>query len=198
MKFFGHLEEKPRPGSSYRQKGREEGGEDRLTTSEFTRLVEQHEGLVYTVCYQLVRDPFTAQDLCQETFLTAWSSIDQCDPGSYRPWLARIASNKALDYLKRASTRREQPAEVLPETLVDGPEDLALARAGAEALRTRIRSLEPPYREVAELALLQELPPGEIARRLGRREKTVYTQLSRAKNQLRTALREEERHEPPD
>ena len=154
-----------------------------MNTSEFTALVEQYEKLVYTVCFQLVRDPFTAQDLCQETFLSAWQGIDRCDPGSYRPWLARIATNKALDYLKKASTRMEAPTEILPEQSVDGPE---------------LRVIAPPYREVAELSLLQDLLPGEIAARLNRPEKTVYTQLSRVKKQLQKSLRKEVPYGPSD
>ena len=174
------------------------GGEIQLNTSEFTALVEQYEKLVYTVCFQLVRDPFTAQDLCQETFLSAWQGIDRCDPGSYRPWLARIATNKALDYLKKASTRMEAPTEILPEQPVDGPELRVIADAGAAALEARIRALSPPYREVAELSLLQDLLPGEIAARLNRPEKTVYTQLSRVKKQLQKSLRKEVPYGPSD
>ena len=35
-------------------------------------MVRTYQGLVYTVCYQLVQDQDTAQDLAQETFLAAW------------------------------------------------------------------------------------------------------------------------------
>ena len=187
FELFYFSEEKLLPLSSYRQKGPRKAVRQ-LNTSEFTSLVQAHEKLVYTVCYQLTRDPFAAQDLCQETFLTAWHSIDRCDPASYRPYLARIASNKALDYLKRASTRHEEPVEILPETGVPGPEDELLSQDGEHALRSRILALPEPYRQVAEMNLLEELPPGEIAKQLGRSEKTVYTQLSRAKEQLRRGI----------
>ena len=51
-----------------------------LTNQEFTELMRQYQKLVYTVCLQFVRDPHTAEDLTQDTFLSAWSSIDRCDP----------------------------------------------------------------------------------------------------------------------
>ena len=49
-----------------------------MTTQEFTALVRQYQGLVYTVCHQLVPDEGVAQDLAQETFLAAWRAIDRC------------------------------------------------------------------------------------------------------------------------
>ena len=64
-----------------------------LTTLEFSALVQKYQGLVYTVCHQLVPDAGDAQDLAQETFLAAWRAIDRCPPGYEKQWLARIASN---------------------------------------------------------------------------------------------------------
>ena len=42
-----------------------------LTNLEFTELMRQYQKLVYTVCLQFVRDPHTAEDLTQDTFLSA-------------------------------------------------------------------------------------------------------------------------------
>ena len=43
-----------------------------VTTAEFSELVRQYERLVYTICYQFVHDHQTAEDLAQETFLSAY------------------------------------------------------------------------------------------------------------------------------
>ena len=77
-----------------------------MTTLEFSALVQKYQGLVYTVCHQLVPDAGDAQDLAQETFLAAWRAIDRCPPGYEKQWLARIASNKAKDHLRSAWVRR--------------------------------------------------------------------------------------------
>ena len=58
------------------------------------------------ICRQLVADEGYAQDLTQETFLSAWRSMDRCPAGYEKQWLARIASNKAKDYLRSAWARR--------------------------------------------------------------------------------------------
>lgn len=161
-----------------------------MTQREFTQLVEQYERLIYTICYQLTQNHHTAQDLTQETFLAAFRRIDTCDPVAYRPWLSRIAVNKAKDYLKRAATRRETPTELLPETDArDGPEALLIQAISVQELHRRIASLKQPYRDVAILFFLEELSIAQIAKRLNRPEKTVYTQLSRAKALLQTTLK---------
>lgn len=160
-----------------------------MTQKEFEQLVRQHEKLIYTVCYQLTQNHHTAQDLTQETFLAAYRRIDACDSAHYRPWLTRIAVNKAKDYLK-AAARRELPAETLPETAArDGPEELLLQGLGEADLRRRIRTLKEPYRAPAVLFFLEERSIPDIAKALNRPEKTVYTQLSRAKKLLQTALK---------
>ena len=66
-----------------------------MNAAQFESFVNQYEKLVYTVCWQLVRDRELAQDLSQETFLSAWRSIERCPEGHEAQWLARIAANKA-------------------------------------------------------------------------------------------------------
>lgn len=77
-----------------------------MNNREFEALVRQYEKLVFTVCYQLVKDYGEAQNLTQETFLSAYQHIDDCLNGNYKPWLIRIASNKAKDFLKSAYHRK--------------------------------------------------------------------------------------------
>ena len=153
-----------------------------MTTLEFDRLVRQYQGLVYTVCHQLVPDVGEAQDLTQETFLAAWRSIDRCPPGFEKQWLARIASNKAKDYLRSAWVRRVNTPgdEVLalegapPES---DPEQQVLETLGEEELTRRI------------LALREQHTAAEAARLCGRPQKTVEAQVYRAKKMLAAQLR---------
>ena len=77
-----------------------------MNTLEFDRLVQKYQSLVYTICHQLVPDEGDAQDLTQETFLAAWRNMSRCPVGYEKQWLARIASNKAKDYLRSAWARR--------------------------------------------------------------------------------------------
>ena len=47
-----------------------------MTSDEFSQLVRQYERLVYTICYQFTKDHQLAEDLAQETFLSAYTHRD--------------------------------------------------------------------------------------------------------------------------
>lgn len=169
-----------------------------MTTLEFTAMVQQYQGLVYTVCHQLVPDPDTAQDLAQETFLAAWRAIERCPPGYEKQWLARIAANKAKDHLRSAWVQRVNAPgdDVLAlESAPPGsdPEQQALEQAGAEELREMILQLREPYRTPCRLCLLEERSISEASRLCGRPEKTISAQLSRARRMLREQLQQRQK-----
>ena len=131
-----------------------------MTTLEFNALVRQYQGLVYTVCHQLVPDEGDAQDLAQETFLAAWRAIDRCPPGYEKQWLARIASNKAKDYLRSAWVRRvNTPGDdiLALEGAPPGsdPEQQVLDAMSEETLTEKILGMREPYRTPCRLMLLE-------------------------------------------
>lgn len=169
-----------------------------MTNAQFAGLVEQYQRLVYTVCYQLVQDHQLAEDLTQDTFVSAFTHMDSCPPEHYKPWLARIAANKARDHLKSAWARRVSAPgdDGMPQApppgaaAPPGPEDLTVTRDEAEAIRAMVRSLKEPYLKVSVLYFLEERSVEEISRALRRPPKTVHTQLFRAKKMLQQKIRE--------
>ena len=165
------------------------------TNAWFSELVGQYERLVYTVCFQLVRNPHAAEDLTQEAFLAAYTHRQSCPTGYERQWLCRIAVNKAKDYLQSAYVRHTVLAagEELPLLSPSPPpEELALVRSGVSEIRRRIETLREPYRQVCRLYFLEEKKPEEIALALGRPVKTVHTQIARARQILRSQLERRE------
>lgn len=161
-----------------------------ISKERFTELVLQYERLVYTVCFQLVRDAAAAEDLTQETFLSAYIHRESMPEGYERQWLSRIAVNKAKDHLQSAWSRRTvlPGEEELARGLAPPAEELALRRSAAADIQRAVRELKEPYGQVCRLCLLEERSPEEAAASLGRPVKTVYTQLTRGKKLLREAL----------
>ena len=160
--------------------------------------MRQYQRLIYTVCYQFVHDPHTAEDLTQDTFLSAFSAIDRCEPQYYKAWLVRVAANKCKDHLKSSWVRRvEAPGDdALPEPRgaplgdAQDPIEQLTERAGAAEVETMVRSLREPYGSVATMYLLEQKPVPVIAQALGRPEKTVQNQIFRAKVILRRQIEE--------
>lgn len=152
-------------------------------------MVQTYQALVYTVCHQLVPDVGEAQDLTQETFLAAWRAIDRCPPGFEKQWLARIASNKAKDYLRSAWARRVNTPgdEVL--ALEGAPPDLqpeqrVLDALGEKELTRMILDLREPYKTPCRLVLLEQHTAAQAAALCGRPQKTVEAQVYRARKML--------------
>jgi len=169
-----------------------------VTNAQFAGLVEQYQRLVYTVCYQLVQDHQLAEDLTQDTFVSAFTHMDSCPPEHYKPWLARIATNKARDHLKSAWARRVSAPgdDGMPQSpppgaaAPPGPEDLTVTEDEAAAIRQMVRELKEPYLQVSVMYFLEERSVEEISRALRRPPKTVHTQLFRAKKMLQQKIRE--------
>ena len=168
-----------------------------MTNQEFTALVAAYERLVYTVCLRLVRDPAAAEDLTQETFLSAYTHRESCPKGFERQWLARIAANKAKDALQSAYARHTllPGDEAMPPGLSPPAEDLAVANSERAAITQIIENLREPYRRVCVLHFLQERTPEETAKLLGRPVKTVRTQISRGRLQIQEQWNRRSSHE---
>ena len=163
-----------------------------LTKEQFSALVSSYERLVYTICRQMVRDPAAAEDLCQETFLAAWQHCGSCPEGFEKQWLARIATNKAKDFLQSAYERHTLLTE--PDGFSSlsragpEPEDEVLASMEADSVRELIFSLRETYRAPCVLFFLEDKTAAETAKRLHRPEKTVRTQIRRAQMLLRAQI----------
>lgn len=150
---------------------------------------------MFGICYQMVRDYQEAQNLAQEAFLSAYRHLESCPTEHVKPWLVRIATNKAKDYLKSAYARRVAVCEdeaflKLPASQVT--EDTVISLEAAREVRGRIEALREPYLKVSRLFFLEERSVEEISGLLGRPKKTVQTQLSRARAMLQGELREED------
>ena len=168
-----------------------------MTKQEFSGLVAQYERLVYTICFQLVQNAAAAEDLTQETFLSAYLHAQTCPKGYERQWLGRIAANKCKDHLQSAWSRHvDLPGdEGMPPGLSPPAEETALRKAEIQDALGAIEALPEPYGAVCRLCLLEERSAEEAALQLGRPVKTIYTQLNRGKKILRGMLERRDGHD---
>lgn len=157
------------------------------------QALDQYEKLIFSLCYRMTNHYFDAQDLTQETFLAYYQSLDTFDGVHEKAYLAKIATNKCLDYLKRAD-RRMVPAEdtVITTNMpaAPPPEKQVLEDMVQEELRGLCGSLSPPYDQVAELHFCRGMTAKQIAQKTGSKLKTIQTQIGRAKKQLQKRYRD--------
>jgi len=159
------------------------------------RLINQYQNLIFSICLKLTGDYFAAEDLTQETFVSAYEHWQNFDGEFEKAWLARIATNKCLDY-KRASARRQIPTEEgeLPQGSTkekDDPLEQVMNREIMERFKRQCEALSPPYNEVALQHFVRGQTANEIAGISGESVNTVKTRIRRAREMLRKTFGKE-------
>jgi RNA polymerase sigma factor (sigma-70 family) len=154
----------------------------------FSELVRQHRQGVINVVYRMCGDAELAEDAAQDAFIKAWQNLYRYQPRSpFRNWLYRIATNTALDLLRR---RRETvDIDLVPiKTTQPGPEAVNLTQERAILIQNAVMDLSPASRSVLILREYEGLSYLEIADTLGIPLGTVMSRLNYARKQLRKSL----------
>jgi len=151
----------------------------------FESLFRQHQAAVYRWIVRIIRDSASAEDLTVETFLRAYRSHARFRAdGNFEAWLRRIATNAALDHLRKARVHVELPDD-LP---ADPTPDAAEQNESRVAIRSAFASLAPRLRIVVQLGLVEEESYRTIANALGISEAAVKLRMFRAVRILRKKL----------
>ena len=153
----------------------------------FAELVRRHQDAVFRFVLRMVGSRDEALDLTQDAFVRAWQALPQWQPeAQFRTWLFRIASNAALDALRR---RRMVTFEPLGETFEvaagdPDPEKRLELKQRVAALGASLARLSAEHREILLLREVENLSYGEIGAVLGLSEGTVKSRLARARGAL--------------
>ncbi len=150
------------------------------------RLLAEHGREIQAVAYLILRDRDDASDVLAETLETAWERASSIrNPGALRPWLLRVATNRALS--RRRSQGRVVTLESVPEPSAD---DLARDVSIRLSLSAAVATLPPRTRAAVALRYYADLSVEDVAAAMGTRPNTVKTQLREALTRLRAALDE--------
>ncbi|TXC81544.1 sigma-70 family RNA polymerase sigma factor [Luteibaculum oceani] len=161
----------------------------------FAEIFARYKGYVFHLVLQMIRDHDIAEDLLIEIFTKAFSKLHTFQPrSSFSSWLATIAKNHTLDYL-----RKKRPKKVSLDAALDTDDDAPFLELKDEnpiaidqmiikernnKLRRIVETLKPKYRTLIELRYYQELSYDEIAQKLNIPLGTVKAQLFRARDLL--------------
>lgn len=174
----------------------------------FALLVREHSSAILRLALRLLPSRESAEDVAQETFLRAYSSLARYNPRyPFRPWLYRIASNLCIDALRRRGA--EPPSMPMDEAAEESVLERGAAAAGGvgswtpcvgdpvleferaevtAAVRAAVRSLAPEYRLLVVMAHFEGMKNDEIAQATGLSLSVVKNRLYRARRMLRRKL----------
>jgi RNA polymerase sigma factor (sigma-70 family) len=166
------------------------GSESQMTVEALRRhrpevlddLLERYGREIQGVAYLILRDRAAAEDVVVDTLLSALDHGDQLrDPDRLRPWILRIATNKALGV--RRSSGRVVQLHVVPDRPAprrDEDERLALLAC--------VDRLAPRTRAAVVLRYYADMSVRDVAEALGTSENTVKTQIREALATMRGTL----------
>ncbi len=154
----------------------------------FGELVRRYREGVVNLVYRMCGDANLAEDVAQEAFIRAWQHLPRYQPRSpFRNWLYRIATNLAIDAVRRE--RETVDVDALPLASSDqGPEAAVESQERGELVRQAVLALPTASRAALVLREYGGLSYREIAGTLGIPMGTVMSRLNYARTLLREAL----------
>ncbi|HKK21703.1 MAG TPA: RNA polymerase sigma factor [candidate division Zixibacteria bacterium] len=155
----------------------------------FGKLVALMMNRTVALTYRMTGDMDAAEDLAQDTFVSAWQNLGGFKGAAkFESWIYRIASNKSLNYLKRAG-RSTDIETVMEAQSDDNPERAFSQKELRRDMLEFMGSLPPQQRLVFELHFYQERTFEEIASMTDKAHGTVKTLYREAVKKLREAAR---------
>ena len=176
----------------------------------FANLIRRYEGKIFRLAQHITQNREDAEDVLQETFLKAYTHLDQFQGNSkFYTWIVRIAVNQALMKLRKRKTDRTVSMDEGIDTGEDivareiatwdpSPEEQYGREELAEILDSAVQSLAPPYRTVFVLRDIEDLSTEETAAALDLSVPAVKSRLLRARLQLREKLTKFFKHKGDD
>ena len=162
---------------------------------EFAVLFEEYSAPIFNYVLRMVGDHDRAADITQDTFIKAYRKLDTVtEATSTRSWLYRIATNTAIDDMRRrrmlvrAVDDEDQPAFANEPDRGPGPEAQVMAGTLDERVQRALMTLRPNHRQCLLLSDLEDMAPQQIGEVMGISYAAVRTLLCRARGEMRRAL----------
>lgn len=157
-----------------------------------TRFIQQNLRRVFLLIYRIVGNPEDAQDLTQETFIKALQRRGQLkDLEKSAHWLSRIASNTAIDFLRRNKKYSFSDISRASDSIYTSHENAEQSLLRSERwlhLDGGLATLTERERTALILRDLEDIPPGEVASQMNCSMATVRSHIANARSKFKRYL----------
>jgi len=159
--------------------------------------------IVFSLAVRMLRDRSAAEDVTQDIFVQVWRQAGNYDTarGSPEAWIMMIARTRILDRLRSRNSGiiLKPVGDNLPDApdAEDWPEDLAITREEAAAVRKALAELPDDQKHAIELAFFDGLTHVEISEKLSVPLGTIKTRIRLGLIKIRDRLQELTDQSPP-
>jgi len=191
--MFNPFASKKKPGNTKKENLRivdlvERSKED--DEDAFGELYSLYVDSIYRYIYIKIKVSHEAEDLVQQVFLKAWSSIKtfKYEKFPFSSWLYRIAHNQVIDYYRG---KKKSNLSIKEEIIVDQSNNPAISqdqKSDKRKLERAIRDLPENQQQVIILKFIEELDNKEIAKIIGKSEGAIRVLQYRALKMLKKIL----------
>lgn len=147
---------------------------------------------MYNTAYRIVKDSFEAEDIMQESFLTAFTKLNTLNETvTFGAWLKRIVINNSIYHYNKSSKYDDVPLDNVLYKIEDGngiSEDYEFTNLKAKQVLETMRSLKDNYRIALTLHLIEGYDYEEMSNIMNLSYANCRTTVSRAKESLRQKL----------
>lgn len=161
----------------------------------FNHLFEDFADPIFNYVLRMVGDRDRAADIAQDTFIKAYRRLDTLtDDAAVRPWIYRIATNTAIDEMRRrrfivrpqADDDERAPFDVADQR--PSPEAQVMSATLDERIQRALLRLRPNHRQCLVLSDLEDMSAHQIGEVMDMSYGAVRTLLCRARGEMRKAL----------
>ena len=158
-----------------------------------SRFISENLRRIFLLIYRVVGNVADAQDLTQEVFIKALQRQEQLKEAEKAAhWLSRIATNTAIDFLRRHGRVAFCDIDDMPEPprtpASESPEQRVLRSERQALLEGGLQALTPRERAALVLRDVEGLPAEEVAKHLNCSKATVRSHIANARVKFRRYL----------
>ncbi|AXT20199.1 sigma-70 family RNA polymerase sigma factor [Flavobacteriaceae bacterium AU392] len=147
---------------------------------------------MYNTAYRIVKDRFVAEDVMQESFLTAFIKLKTLkEIATFGSWLKRIVINNSIHYFNANNKYTEVPLDNVlykTEDSIGMTSDCEFTNLKAKQVLETMKTLKDNYRISLTLHLIEGYDYEEISTIMNMSNANCRTTISRAKDSLRKQL----------
>lgn len=145
---------------------------------------------MYNAAFRVLNDSFEAEDVMQESFLSAFTKLDSFSQQvTFGAWLKKIVINNSISALKKKNKFELVPLEKVTTSIIEEA-GVDFGEPNVNKVLNRISTLKSNYKLALTLNLIEGYDCEEIAQIMEISYENSRTTISRAKNKLRQLLSE--------